>query len=252
MKIGICLLSTNIYFLLGLRFIHKWKKHYKGNAKITFYMFTDRNPSEYIDIDGIKYYHTTNDNWVDGTNLKFLSILKLKETDEDYLFYFDADTNITKDFTEEWFIGERVGGEHYGNQSWMKEKKAFDRNPKSAAYVPLDTTLPQMYYYGAFFGGSKKQMINFCETLREYQLKDKEINYEPGVNDESYINKEFHFNPPTKVVLTKDFKFDISNKGGLEETRNTKLQFNEELQQIIKNYNKPFDISHGQIKFFNI
>jgi len=247
-NIGICILATNIYFLLGLRFIHKWRNHYKGNKKITFYLFTDRNPNEYIDTTDIKYYNTSNKNWVDGTNLKFNSILKLKECNEDYLFYFDADTNITKDFTEEWFLGERVGGQHFADQSWMKEEKGFDRNPQSSAYIPYDTTLPQMYYYGAFFGGSKDQMINFCQTLREYQLKDKEINYEPAVNDESYINKEFHFNPPTKVVPTVDFKFDISDKGGIPQIRNTKIIFTDKLENIIQNYNKPFDIQNGLIK----
>lgn len=247
-NIGICILATNIYFLLGLRFIHKWKKHYKGNKNITFYLFTDRNPNEYIDTTDIKYYNTTNKNWVDGTNLKFDSILKLKECKENYLFYFDADTNITKDFTEDWFIGDMVGGQHFADQSWMINEKGYDRNPNSAAYVPKDTNLKQIYFYGAFFGGTKTNMINFCQTLKQYQIKDKEIPYEPSVNDESYINREFHYNPPTKVVACKDFKFDISHKGGIEQIRNPKLQFKDKLDIIIKNYNKPFDIQNGLIQ----
>lgn len=247
MKIGICIVATNIYFLLGLRFIHKWRKYYKGNSEITFYLFTDRDPSEYIDTTDIQYIHSENECWVDGTNSKFENIIKLGATKEDYLFYFDADTNISKEFDENWFIGDMVGGQHFADQAWMKEKKGFDRNPKSQAYIPLETDLPQMYYYGAFFGGTKERMITFCKTLREYQKKDKKIGYEPGVNDESYINKEFHYNPPTKVVLCRDFKFDISDKGGLGETRNMKLDYNSHLEKIKNNYNQQYDISNGVI-----
>lgn len=252
MRIGICILATNIYFLLGLRFIHKWRKHYRGNSRITFYLFTDRDPSRYIETNDIKYIHSENDTWVDGTNSKFKNIIKLEETQEDYLFYFDADTNISKDFEEEWFIGDMVGGQHFADQSWMKEKKGFERYEKSTAYVPLDTDLPEMYYYGAFFGGTKNNMINFCKTLQEYQQQDKKINFEPGVNDESYINKEFHYNPPTKVVLCKDFVFNISDKGGLGETRNLQLDYTQHLQDIEKNRNKPFDIRNNEISFINI
>lgn len=249
MKIGVCILATNIYLLLGLRFIHKWRKYYKGDSEITFYLFTDRDPSRYIETNDIKYIHSENDTWVDGTNSKFKNIIKLEGTKEDYLFYFDADTNISKEFDEKWFIGDMVGGQHFADQSWMKERKGFERYVNSTAYVPLDTDLPEMYYYGAFFGGTKNNMINFCQKLRQYQQQDKLIDFEPGVNDESYINKEFHYNPPTKVVLCKNFAFDISDKGGLGETRNLQLDYTQHLQDIEKNRNKPFDIINNEIFF---
>ena len=36
-KIGIVILATNAYFVLGVRFIKKFMHHYKGDSKITFY-----------------------------------------------------------------------------------------------------------------------------------------------------------------------------------------------------------------------
>ena len=248
-NIGICLLSTNIYFLLGLRFIHKWNKHYKGNSNITFYLFADRDPCLYLEKQNVVYIYSKNDSWVDGTNSKFTNIIKLKDTKEDNLYYFDADTNISKDFTDEWYLGDLVGGQHYADQDRMKNIKCFDRNPNSEAYVPLDTDLPETYYYGAFFGGTKDRVVDLCKTLYGYQQADKKINYEPSVNDESYINKEFHYNPPTKVVKSSDFEFDISDKGGLDNTRNTEICFNKELSIIEENKNKPFDIKKGEIFF---
>lgn len=248
MKIGIVVLCTNAYFVLGIRFIKRFMYHYKGDKDIVFYIFTDKDPKDYLPDDiNYRYHHTTNKSWVDGTNLKFTSILKLENCEADYLFYFDADTSVDRDFTEEWFLGDMVGGQHYGDQSWMKNKKGFDRNPKSKAYVPHDTKLPQMYFYGAFFGGAKDRMIEFCKLMRSYQIADKEWGYEPGVNDESYINREFHFNPPTKIVKTNEFKFLISDKGGVGQTRDMKLDLSKLLKRAKELKNETFDIQHGQI-----
>lgn len=47
-------------------------------------------------------------------------------------------------------------------------------------YVSKDSKLPYIYHYGAFFGGKKERVVEFCKTLREWQLEDKKIPYEPG------------------------------------------------------------------------
>lgn len=248
MRIGVVILATNAYFLLGLRFVHKWMKHYKGTASIVFHFFSDQNPKKYLnDATNITIVHHSDahTNWAEGTNSKFKNILKLENEDLDYIYYFDADTNINNDFTEEWFLGEMVGGEHYGNRSWMAENKAFERYEKSKAYVPFDTKLPQMYYYGAFFGGTKNNTINFCRSLKDNQEADKRINFEPGCNDESYINAYFHYNPPQRTVPSDQFKFAISDKGGIGETRMPTLNIQPFLQELEKNKNKNWDIANN-------
>jgi len=246
--IGIAIVATNSYFVLGIRFIKKFIHHYKGDKKIRFFFFSDTNPFEYLqDEVDVVYIPEIHFNWVDGTNSKFKNIITLSEADVEYIYYFDADTNITKDFTEEWFLGDLVGGEHYGNRSFLKDGQGFDRYPPSKAYVPLDSPLPYTYHYGAFFGGKKERIIEFCRTLREWQLEDKKIPYEPGVNDESYINAYFHFNPPTLTVPTENFMFDISDKGGIGETRNTSLDVENIKRQLFDAKNKLFDIRHNNV-----
>ena len=95
MNIGIVILATNAYFVLGIRFIKKFMHHYDGNKQITFYFFSDTDPKPYlqdnIDVQFFKTYHS---NWVDGTNDKFKSILSLSECKSDYLYYFDDGSNI--------------------------------------------------------------------------------------------------------------------------------------------------------------
>jgi hypothetical protein len=183
---------------------------------------------------------------VEATNDKFRSIISLAAYDSDYLYYFDADTNVSKDFTEDWFLGELVGGEHYGNRSWLANGAGFDKNPVSKAYVPDNTVLQRTYHYGAFFGGTRDRVIDFCQTLRAWQLEDKKIPYEPGVNDESYINAYFHFNPPMTVPCEK-FAFEISHKGGIGETRDTALDVSSIKLDMINNRNSLYDLANGSL-----
>ena len=249
MNIGIVILATNAYFVLGIRFIKKFIYHYKGDKQITFYFFSDTDPKPYLqDNIDIQFFETYHKNWVEGTNDKFKSILSLSECKSDYLYYFDADTSVSKDFTEEWFLGDLVGGEHYGNRGWLKGGAGFDRNPQSKAYVPEDSLLPYTYHYGAFFGGKKDRVIDFCTTLREWQLEDKKIPYEPGCNDESYINTYFHFNPPY-TVPSDSFMFDISHKGGIGETRNVNLNIDVLKSQLLVHKNNLIDIQNNQLLY---
>jgi len=252
-RIGIVVVCTNAYFVLGLRFIKKFVYHYKGSSTVTFFLFTDTDPIPYAPNLDIRYIHTTHKDWRDGTNSKFSNILKLESEDYDYFFYFDADTNVSKPFTEDWFLGDLVGGEHFNNR-WMTNgvpnQKPYDRNPLSKSYIPLDTALPQMYYYGAFFGGKKDRIMEFCRANYESQKADQLIPYEPGCNDESYINNYFHYNPPTFVVLSDKFMFDVSDKGELGNTRDVKLDVEIYKAKILERPNNAFNITRRGIVFY--
>ena len=104
-----------------------------------------------------------------------------------------------------------------------------------------------MYYYGAFFGGEKDRVLNFCKTLREWQLIDKEIPYEPGVNDESYINAYFHYNPPFTVEI-EEFVFNVSDKSGVGETRNPHLSIETIKKDLLENKDNRIDIKNGKVE----
>ena len=247
MKIGIIILGTNGYFPLLIRFAKRFMSFYKGTAEIVFFLFTDTDPKPYLP-EGFKYEwkELRNTNWVDGTNSKFTSILSLKDTDCTHLFYFDADTNVSKDFDEGWFMGDLVGGQHYADQSYMKEEKAYDRNPQSMAYIPKDTILLQTYFYGAMFGGEIGQIIYLCQRLIEWQTHDKSIGYEPIWNDESYLNKLFHYARP-KTILCEDFVFEVSDKGGIGETRDMGLNIDKLKSDLLLLKEKNLNIVDGKV-----
>lgn len=232
-KIGIIIIATNSYFLLGLRFMKQWMHYYDSDIGCKFYFFSDKNVLNYIPEKFHKFVHyieTRHDNWEDATNSKFQNFINiesdLKKDNITDIFYFDADTTIKRKFDHTWFmVGNLVGGQHYNDS---QKKKPYDRNPKSAAYIPENTNLSQTYYYGAFFGGQVNNVLDFCRILIKNQQKDKQINYEPVWNDESYINNYFHYNKPS-TVLNNDFQkyFTISDKNGVEgNSRNIKNNWN--------------------------
>ena len=250
-KIGIVILATNSYFILGIRLIKKFMHHYNGDSEIKFYFFSDENPSDYLPENiNVSFINQSHTDWVSATNSKFKNIIDIKEqllNEVDYVYYFDADTNVSRSFTEEWFLGDLVGGEHYGNESFLSNGQGFDRNPIGNSYVPIDSVLPYTYHYGAFFGGLTQNIIKFCQILRDYQIQDQAIGYEPPVNDESYINKYFHYNQPSYTVPCEKFMFDISDKGGIGETRNVNLDISEFKRVLKNNRYKLFNLYNNQL-----
>jgi hypothetical protein len=178
--------------------------------------------------------------------------LELEHEDLDYVYYFDADTNVNREFTEDWFLGDLVGTEHFNNR-WTEHGKPcvkpYDRHPPSRAYIPFDTQLPQMYYHGALFGGSKVRIMEMCRKLEKDQMEDKAVHHEPVWNDESYINHYFHHNPCTRVLPNDAFLFDPSDKGGIGDTRSMSLDVSSILQKVKDTPDKAFDLSNGHIAF---
>jgi len=251
MNIGIVIICTNAYFVLGIRFVRRFMKFYKGSSNIQFYLFTDTDPAKYLpDLTNVSYKHTMHNSWLESTNSRYKDILTLQNKNIDYIYYFDADTNIYSNFTETWFLGDLVGGQHFGDATYMpKEGRPYDRNPLSSAYIPNDTSLPQMYYHGAFWGGKTQNIIQLCKTLYNNQLKNKEISHEPRWNDESYLNQYFHYNPPSFVVLATKFQFGVSDKGSIEETRDSKKNIEKLKTDILTRPTALFNIQNGKVVF---
>ncbi len=247
-KIGIVLLATNAYFVLGLRFIRRWMHYYEGEYDIEFHFFSDTDPKDYLPFSSrsaVVYHPTYHARWVDGTNFKFKALLSVNNPELSGLFYFDADTNIKRYF-KDWFYkpGKLSSGEHYSNRTTLANGVGFDRNKGFNSYVPKSSTRPYTYCYGAFFGGETPLVINMMTQLLQWQSEDQARGYEPPVNDESYINKYFHYNDNFNIP-TEDFMFSVSDKGGLGNTRIMSLDIKDLKKRISLNKDVLWDIQHG-------
>lgn len=262
MEIGIVIIGTNDYMVLAIRFIKNFLHFYKGKANIKFYLFCDDDPYQYLSKEECKHvmpFMNNHNKWREGTNAKFTNILKLENKLMNYVYYFDADTNINYPFTEDWFIGDMVGGQHFlDNEMREKEDYNFDYNIMSSCFIDLTLGLPKTYYYGAFFGGTKKNIMKFCTKLLGQMKYNQKFNHEPPWNDESYINAEFHYHPPTKVVKCQDFQFEISNKGLTRDYRFPSKKFDSKSRNLKQRWKRHmrrfkdkrwvFDYEHKTIK----
>lgn len=220
--IGIIITATNNYFPLGLRFVHRYLRFSKQAEETLFFFFSEKDPSEYLkqhESTKIVWIKTEHKDWLEGVNNRFKTISEFAFGENiDYIYNMDSDTNFNKDF-ELPKVDGIVGCEHFGNNCWMKDKKSYDRNPRSMAYIPENASLPQTYYHCALWGGKTSKIKEMCAIMHSWQLQDKMINYEPVVNDESYLNKYLHYNPPKHTILNKDNKVMVSCKGGVENIR---------------------------------
>lgn len=248
---GVIVFGTNNYSPLGLRFIHKYLRYAKDADQTLFYFFSDIDPSEYLkDHESTKviWKKTYNNDWLQAVNNRFVEVVNLELYPSiECIYHFDADTNIDKPF-EFPKVDGIIAGEHFGNSTYMGDDKHFDRNPASTAYVPKDTKLEQMYYLGAFWGGSPNKVKNMCRTLISWQQQDKMINYEPRVNDESYLNKYFHYNKPDYTVLSKHFPLLSSCKGGIANSRHIEKDLTMRLLEDIRKAQGNWDILYGGVK----
>ena len=66
------------------------------------------------------------------------------------------------------------------------------------------------------------------------------------MNDESYINKYFHYYPPTTVTQEK-FAFHVSDKSGIGDTRDMNLPIDHIKQDLLKYKNSLINISEGKV-----
>lgn len=257
-EITFVILATNGYLPLGIRFIRNMNHFCQESHQVSYVLGTDNmNLDPKLIGPRVTLIPMANNSWVEGTNSKFRLVSRacylLNSPNPGklrYVFYVDADTEVDKPVKLRELVREPfIGGQHFNNKG--KEPLPFDRNPISTAYVSPEYKGP--YVYGAFFGGTIGRMIDFCNTCEWAQKQDVNILYEPGVQDESYINayfaKEAISGRPIYTLTSEDFPFVISDKGGLQNLRDSSIKY-AGLTENVMSHEGPFKIINGQIVSF--
>jgi histo-blood group ABO system transferase len=223
-KIAFVITATGNYFVLGLRLANKINKHYAGDHTIDIHFFSDQDPTPYLKHKNIVYVNMSHDKFEKITMKKTTNPTTINYKEYDYVFLSDADTNINKDFNDSDFIGELVAVRHFADKFGMSEVKTYERNPMSAAYIPYDTDLEQIYYCACFLGGLSETLISFINEIIKMEKNDLEKGIVPIWHDESYVNKFFHHNPPSFLMEPFDTFLVISDKGNLKELESGALE----------------------------
>lgn len=197
--------ATNSYFLLGVRFINRFTHLYTGDWDIEFHFYSETDPAEYLDQSKYKtiFHYTESKDWHEADLSRIYSVLELKNESFDYIYWFDADTNINKKFDNNLLEGDLVSVRHISQ--W------FEDNKESGSYFePKDGA---SWIIVCIFGGKKDSVIKCCESTLPWIQKDKEIGYIPKFITEKYLNKYFNENPLDKVLSYHDNTFHLTDKG---------------------------------------
>lgn len=206
-KICIFITATNYYFPLGLRFMNRWSHLYTGELETEFHFYSEVDPSEYIDSNKINvvYEYMSTKNWSEADVSRIYEIAKLDNHETDYIYVFDADTNISGNFNEDLFIGDLVGFKHQFGA------KLFDQNKLSACWIPA--TDNDIWYQTCLIGGNKKEMLDMCQATLPWINQDNIIGYTPQWIAEKYFNKYLFYKKPSRVIDVNSVPFLMSDKG---------------------------------------
>lgn len=196
-------LCTNRYRFLGERLRDLLAKFYRDSH--TLHVGTEEN------IPGVTWHQRSHPNWVTAVNDKYPFMLSIPFDPDDYVYWIDADTNINRDINQSDIEGELVGAEHFASNDGLWR---YDTNPMSSCYVPKITPLSTTWYMGAFFGGRWERLQWVLKDLVDLQIMNKQINHEPGVNDESVLNYHYHYYRPQRTIPFAQFPFVVSDEGG--------------------------------------
>lgn len=265
--INVVILATNIYALLGVRLIKQLNYRYKGKIPLHIHVFTDVDMEQYLPTStkNVTVHYRIHNSWLNGTNSKFTNIVSLEkimvrkfkpQSDNDYCYYIDADTIVVNDINETFFTLNRshkfASLTHFICGSIPPENYPFERNSVSQAFVSK-TDKDQLYRHATYLGGRTQDFVEMCKKLIVMQDIDQKINFEPGCNDESYVNRYLHdirYTNQCKVWKCEDFSkyLLVSEKGGLENFRDVKNKPTEEDLNLLKeNREKQINIVNGKI-----
>jgi hypothetical protein len=210
-KIGIIVLATNKYFVLGLRLLRRMSHFYNGPSELHFHFFSNLSPISHVSLKNMTFHKIGAEGW-NGTMLAKLDAVNhvVENNDYDHYVYIDADSNVSEYFQDENFIADSFILKHPTERT----DSSYEKNKLSAAYID-PSEYPQFYYQACYFGGTKENMLPLSRETMGWYKKDLKQNILVFAEDETYINKYLSLNPPTKLFdnINEKFFMTINDKG---------------------------------------
>ncbi|KAM5146545.1 N-acetyllactosaminide alpha-1,3-galactosyltransferase-like [Mantella aurantiaca] len=194
------LVSANLYFM--------------PNLSCVFYILTD-HPDHVPDIklrpgvSKVILQIPKRSRWQDISMLRMKDLLELvlpqARKKVDYLFCMDVDQIFTSNYGPE-VLGELVAQLHSGYYLIQREKYTYEKDPRSAAYIPPGEG--QFYYHAAVFGGTPSRLVNLTSSCLNGILRDKNQDVEAVWHDESHLNRYFILGTPPTKILSPEYCWD--------------------------------------------
>jgi len=190
-KIAILYICTGKYSLFWKGFFESCEKFLLNNTEKHYYVFTDSTNLSPLN-ERVHLSYQPKLGWPYDTLMRFSMFLKVESNLKkyDYLYFFNANLKIVDKITESELLpikNELVVVQHPGYFDKSLNSFAYDRNPLSLAYIPLNKG--NFYVAGGLNGGDSKNYLNFIKHVN----KNTQIDFSKDVvakwHDESHLNK---------------------------------------------------------------
>lgn len=188
------IIATNVYMAFAEKLIVSLHKHCKLKFKVNLFSNVPYN-GKYKNVTVIEVKHQK---WPMMT-LKRYHIMNKKSLYKDcsHIFYLDADMLVVANIGSE-ILGDRVATMHPGFFNIPRSEFPYEDRKESFAY--LSKQQGKKYYCGGFNGGSVKEFLLMCETLKNNIDADLQSNIIAKWHDESHFNRYMYYHPPTTVL----------------------------------------------------
>ncbi|XP_072287752.1 histo-blood group ABO system transferase-like isoform X2 [Pyxicephalus adspersus] len=211
--VGLTVFAIRKYAVFVQTFIETAEKFFMVGQKVTYYIFTDRinDIPAFTLSDGRKLIVLEVPSYTRWQDVSMRRMEMIRDQSRqrfirevDYLVCVDVDMRFSDEVGVEILSGI-FGTLHPGFYSASREQFTYERRPQSTAYIPTDEG--DFYYAGGFFGGTVEEVYRLTNFCHNAMMVDKEKQIEAIWHDESYLNKYFLYEKPTKI-LSPEYLWD--------------------------------------------
>jgi hypothetical protein len=202
-KVAILYICIGKYTVFWPEFYNSAEAFLLPECEKTYFVFTDCAHLPHEEKPNVVKIHQSNMGWPGNTLYRYGMFGNIESLllPFDYLFFFNANITIV-DKIDAWELLPTEGEgltlvRHPGLYDHAPNHFPYDRNPRSAAYIPPGHGTH--YYMGGVNGGRKKPFLDLIRTLHARIMDD----YARGVTalhyDESHLN-HYALHLPVKVL----------------------------------------------------
>uniref|UniRef100_G1U7R7 ABO, alpha 1-3-N-acetylgalactosaminyltransferase and alpha 1-3-galactosyltransferase n=1 Tax=Oryctolagus cuniculus TaxID=9986 RepID=G1U7R7_RABIT len=211
--VGLTVFAVKKYVAFLRLFLETAEQHFMVGHRVTYYVFTNR-PADVPHVplrEGRRLAVLTvrsHARWQDVSMHRMEVISRFSEQrfrrEVDYLVCADVDMKF-RDHVGVEILSRLFGTLHPGFYTADRRAFAYERRPRSQAYIPPDEG--DFYYMGALFGGSVAEVQRLASACHQAMVLDKANGIEAVWHDESHLNRYLLYHKPTKV-LSPEYLWD--------------------------------------------
>ena len=200
-KIAIAILANGPYKMFLDKLIDTARINFLKDHRRTFFVITDGGFDNSHSED-CKVHIQERKGWPLDCLLRpaYVASIEAELKEFDYVYFLGANLVILQEITESDIFPDESGlvaVEHLSFADRNNMRFTYDRNPHSAAYIPLGEG--SVYYQAIVWGGTTEAYLKMNAVCAERTKIDMDNKVEAVWLDESHLNRYLYENPPKTI-----------------------------------------------------